>query len=109
MNPSILYSDTPENFYQQIKDCVQQVIQQELAVSKKDESEVYLKKDEVCKMLQLTKPTVESHVKNGFYKKYYVGGRVFFNKQEIVSYLRRSSKTPYRLYYLALIIPNLKF
>ena len=97
MNASILYSDTPENFYHQLKDCIQQVIQQELAVLKKDELEVYLKMDEVCKMLQVTKPTVESHVKNGFYKKYYVGSRVFFNKKEIVSYLNRSCRIPYKL------------
>ena len=97
MNASILFSDTPENFYQQLKECIQQIIQQELAVLRKDDQEVYLKKDDVCKMLQVTKPTVESHVKNGYYKKYYVGGRVFFNKKEIVCYLKRSCRTPYKL------------
>lgn len=97
MNASILYSDTPENFYQQLKDCIQQVIHQELAVLKKDESEIYLKNDEVCKLLQVTKPTVENHVKKGFYKKHYVGSRVFFNKKEIVSYLNRSCRTSYKV------------
>ncbi len=93
MSTSILFSDTPEHFYQQLRECIQQTIQKELSTIKKDEEEIYLKKHEVCKMLQVSKPTIDSHVKRGYYKKHYIGSRVFFNKQEILSYLNREKKT----------------
>lgn len=90
MSTSILFSDTPEHFYQQIKECVQQAVKQELTALKQSNTEVYLKKDEVCKMLKVSKPTIDSHVEHGYYKKHYIGSRVFYNKQEILDYLTRS-------------------
>ena len=92
MSTSILFSDTPEHFYQQLRECIQQTIQKELSTVKKDEEEIYLKKHEVCKMLQVSKPTIDSHVLRGFYKKHRIGSRVFFSKQEILAYLTRSKK-----------------
>ncbi len=89
MSTSILFSDTPENFYQQLRECIQQTIKQELSTLKKEDNDVYLKKHEVCKMLRVSKPTVDSHVEQGYYKKYYIGSRVFYNKQEILSYLTK--------------------
>jgi predicted DNA-binding transcriptional regulator AlpA len=93
MFTSILFSDTPEHFYGQLRECIQQTIKQELSTLKKDDNNVYLKKHEVCKLLQVSKPTIDSHVANGYYKKHYVGSRVFFSKLEILSYLSRSNKT----------------
>jgi excisionase family DNA binding protein len=93
MSTSILFSDTPEHFYGQLRECIQQTIKQELSTLKKEDNDVYLKKHEVCKMLKVSKPTVDSHVANGYYKKHYVGSRVFFSKQEILAYLTRSNKT----------------
>jgi tRNA G26 N,N-dimethylase Trm1 len=92
MSPSILFSDTPENFYQQLRECIQQTIKKELSTLKKEDNDVYVKKHEVCKMLQVSKPTVDSHVVQGYYKKHYIGSRVFYNKQEILAYLTRSNK-----------------
>ena len=93
MSTSILFSDTPEHFYQQLRECIQQTIQKELSTVKKDDEEIYLKKHEVCKMLQVSKPTVDSHVKRGYYKKHNIGSRVFYNKREIMAYLNSSTKT----------------
>ncbi len=93
MSTSILFSDTPEHFYQQLRECIQQTIQQELSSLKKEDNDVYLKKHEVCKMLQVSKPTVDNHVMQGYYKKHYIGSRVFYNKQEILAYLNRSNKS----------------
>jgi predicted DNA-binding transcriptional regulator AlpA len=92
MSTSILFSDTPEHFYQQLKECIQQTIKEEITALKQDNTEVYLKKDEVCKMLKVSKPTVDSHVEHGYYKKHYIGSRVFYNKQEILDYLTRSKR-----------------
>lgn len=92
MSTSILFSDTPEHFYQQLSECIQQSIKQELSGLKKEDNDVYLKKHEVCKMLQVSKPTVDSHVIQGYYKKHRIGSRVFFSKQEILGYLTKSNK-----------------
>jgi len=93
MSTSILFSDTPDHFYGQLRECIQQAIKQELSTLKKEDNDVYLKKHEVCKLLKVSKPTIDSHVTNGYYKKHYVGSRVFFSKQEILAYLTRSNKT----------------
>ncbi len=92
MSTSILFSDTPEHFYQQLREFIQQTIQKELSAVKKDDEEIYLKKHEVCKMLQVSKPTVDSHVLRGYYKKRYMGSRVFYNKSEILAHLNRNKK-----------------
>jgi elongation factor P hydroxylase len=53
MSTSILFSDAPEHFYGQLRECIQQVIQQELSTLKKEDTDVYLKEHEVCKMLRI--------------------------------------------------------
>ena len=91
MSNTILYSDTPEHFYEQLRVFIQQSIQQELSSVKKPEEEiVYIKKTEVCKMLRVSKPTVDSHIERGYYRKYNIGSRVFYNKREILYYLAQS-------------------
>ena len=92
MSTSILFSDTPEHFYHQLRECIQQTIKKELSSIKKDDEEIYLKKHEVCKMLQVSKPTIDSHVERGYYKKHNIGSRVFYNKHEILAYLNRNKK-----------------
>jgi predicted DNA-binding transcriptional regulator AlpA len=93
MSTSILFTDTQENFYGQLKELIQTAIKQELSAVKKEDSEIaYIKKDEVCKLLRVSKPTVDSHVEKGFYKKHSIGSRVFYNKQEILSYLNQNNK-----------------
>jgi predicted DNA-binding transcriptional regulator AlpA len=92
MSTSILFSDTPEHFYQQLKECIQQTIKEEITALMQNNTEVFLKKDEVCKMLKVSKPTIDSHVEHGYYKKHYIGSRVFYNKQEILDYLSKSKR-----------------
>ena len=92
MSASILFSDTPEHFYEQLREFIQKTIQKELSAVKNNDEEIYLKKDEVCKMLRVSKPTIDSHVNHGFYKKHRIGSRVFFSKQEILGYLTRAKK-----------------
>ncbi len=94
MSNTILYSDTPEHFYEQLREFIRHSIQQELsAVKKVDEEIEYIKKTEVCKMLRVSKPTIDSHVERGYYRKYCIGSRVFYNKREILSYLAIGIRT----------------
>jgi predicted DNA-binding transcriptional regulator AlpA len=92
MITSILYSDTPESFYQELRECIRSTIREELLAAKKEDADRnYIKRNEVCQMLRVSKPTVDSHVQKGYYKKYCIGSRVFYNKQEIISFLESSN------------------
>lgn len=94
MSNTILYSDTPEHFYEKLREYIQQSIKQELSAVKKIEEEIeYIKKTEVCKMLRVSKPTIDSHVERGYYRKYCIGSRVFYNKREILTYLAQGITT----------------
>lgn len=93
MSNTILFSDTPEHFYEQLREFIRQSIQQELSsVTKQEEEIVYIKKPEVCRMLRVSKPTIDSHVERGYYRKYHIGSRVFYNKTEILAYLGRTNQ-----------------
>lgn len=93
MSTSILFTDTPEHFYSQLQSFIEQTIRQELASVKNETPEViYVKKQEVCKLLQVSRPTVDSHVEKGYYQKHCIGSRVFFNKREILEFLQRNRK-----------------
>lgn len=89
----ILFGDTPENFYQRLGEFIQKTIQQELSSTKKQEEENYIQKPEVVKILRVTDPTIDSHVRKGFYKKYEIGARVLYNKQEILDYIKQTGKS----------------
>ena len=93
MSSPILYGDTSENFYQQLGEFIQKTIRQELSgtIMPSEEGVIYIKKPEVCALLRVSKPTVDSHVEKGYYKKYTMGSRVFFNKQEIMAFLKANT------------------
>ncbi len=92
MADPIVFIDKPENFYGELKELIQSIIRKEISGLKKEESEViYIKKDEVCKLLRVSKPTVDSHVEKGYYQKHCMGSRVFYNKQEILAYLQQGN------------------
>lgn len=96
MSNTILFSDTPEHFYEQLREFIRQSIQQELSSHTKQEEEIsYIKKTEVCRMLRVSKPTIDSHVERGYYHKYHIGSRVFYNKTEILAYLGRTNQMQY--------------
>ncbi len=93
MSNTILFSDTPEHFYEQLREFIRQSIQQELSsITRQEEEIVYIKKTEVCRMLRVSKPTIDSHVERGYYRKYHIGSRVFYNKTEILAYLGRTNQ-----------------
>jgi predicted DNA-binding transcriptional regulator AlpA len=94
MAASIFFSETPEHFYQQLEEIIKKSIKQELNSTqpKEDPQTSFIKKIEVCRILQVSKPTVDSHVRQGFYHKHYVGSRVFYDKMEILSFIRDSGQ-----------------
>lgn len=96
MTKAILIEEVPEQFYQKLQHLIKDAIREELSEGgKKPEDIEYLKKPEVCKMLKVSKPTIDRHVEKGFYRKYHIGSRVFYNKKEILEYLAKNSNTKF--------------
>lgn len=98
MAKSIFIAESYEQFYEELQHLIKDAIHEELAKFKKDPSEgetEYIKKNEVCKMLQVSRPTIDRHVENGFYSKYHIGSRVFYKKREIIGYLEDNSNTKF--------------
>lgn len=70
---------------------IRKVIKEELSENKKEKSSEkkspFIKIDEVCKILQVSKPTVYQWVKKELVKIYKVSSRTYFNKDEILNFL----------------------
>lgn len=96
MTKSILIEEAPEQFYQKLQHLIKDAVHEELSKSGKNPEEIeYLKKTEACKMLKVSKPTIDRHVEKGYYHKYHIGSRVFYNKKEILEYLAQNSNEKY--------------
>jgi len=92
MYDAILFGDTPENFYLKLGGFIKQAINQEINTAKNPEDD-YIKKPTVATMLKVSHPTIDSHVKKGYYKKYQIGSRVVFSKLEILNFIQASGKS----------------
>jgi excisionase family DNA binding protein len=71
---------------------IRKIIKEELTGTKKDfegsNDSPYIKIEEVCKILQVTKPTVYDWVNKEFIKKYKINSRTYFNRDEILDFLK---------------------
>ena len=92
MYDAILFGDTSENFYLKLGGFIKQAIIQELTTAKNPEED-YIKKPTVASMLKVSNPTIDSHVKKGYYKKYQIGSRVVFSKIEILNYIKAGGRS----------------
>ena len=72
------------------------IIKEELSETRKEdttsEETPYIKIDTVCKILQVSKPTVYQWVKKNIIKIYKVSSRTYFNKEEIIDFLKSQNK-----------------
>ncbi len=46
---------------------------------------------QVCTLLGISKPTVYNHVQKGYYKKYKLGRKIYFHREEILKFLWANS------------------
>jgi predicted DNA-binding transcriptional regulator AlpA len=96
MAQTIFFSEDPENFYNKIREFVVVALKDFVKEIKQPEKRPnYIKCDEVEHLLHVSKPTVDKHVEQGYYKKYYVGGNVLFDQDEILEYVRKSTLPVY--------------
>jgi len=91
MYDAILFGDTPENFYHRLEGFIKEAVHLEFTKQRNVDEDDFIKKPAVINLLSVSNPTVDSHVKKGYYKKYEIGSRILFNKQEILKFLRENS------------------
>lgn len=76
---------------------VRKIVKEELSNSKGQIQEAkssipYIKADEVMQLLQISRPTINDWVDKGYFKKYKVNSRTFFNRNEILEFLSKQGK-----------------
>ena len=77
---------------EELLDKFREIIKEEITKNAKEPSDFkespFIKIDEVCKILQVTKPTIYQWVKKDLINIYKVSSRSYFNKEEILDFLK---------------------
>lgn len=68
----------------QLKQFIKETISECLAQHRHETLEEYIKIEEVCELLQVTRPTVHLWKKEGKLPFYKIGNRLFFKKSEVL-------------------------
>jgi excisionase family DNA binding protein len=88
MNTQFYAVNDPEDLLKEFR----KIIKEELSETRKEdttsEETPYIKIDAVCKILQISKPTVYQWVSKKLIKIYKVSSRTYFNKEEILDFLK---------------------
>lgn len=76
---------------------VRKIVKEELTNSKGQLQEnktsiPYIKVEEVMRMLQVSRPTINDWVEKQYFKKYKVNSRTFYNRDEIIEFLSKQGK-----------------
>ena len=93
MQNYLLQLDDEENFFNRFR----KIIKEELSNNLPDNGDVdsqstYIKVKEVCDLLGVTIPTIDSWCRSGYIKKYKIKSRTFFCKTEILEFLSKQGK-----------------
>jgi hypothetical protein len=94
MSNYLLLVQDEENFFLHIRRIVKEELT-EIKLSKKKEnpSDIpYIKSPETCRILDVSRPTVNVWVKLGFFKKYKINSRTYYNRDEILEFLSKQGK-----------------
>lgn len=93
MTNYLLQVQDEESFFLKVR----KIVKEELTNSKGHTQEYrssipYVKADEVMQLLQVSRPTINDWVDKGYFKKYKVNSRTFFNRDEIIEFLSKQCK-----------------
>ena len=82
---------------EQMSETFRQIVREELsAIQPKEDIPKYLSRDEVCKSLKITLPTLNTYTKKGIIKGCKVGTRVLYLASDIKEALKDASAYRYR-------------
>ncbi|MDD2197749.1 MAG: helix-turn-helix domain-containing protein [Bacteroidales bacterium] len=93
MTNYLLQVKDEETFFQKVR----KIVKEELTNSKGQPQEhkasiPYIKVDEVIRILHVSRPTINDWVSKGYFKKYKVNSRTYYNRDEILDFLSEQSK-----------------
>lgn len=92
-NATMIQSITPDELTQTIR----QIVREELAGFQPTEPELkFYTRDEVCKLLKISLPTLGEYVKMGIIKGSRIGTRILFNELDIRNAAREIPSMKYR-------------
>lgn len=93
MTNYLLQVQDEESFFLKVR----KIVKEELTSSKGQILDIkssipYIKATEVMQLLQVSRPTINDWVEKGYFKKYKVNSRTFYNRDEIIEFLSRQGK-----------------
>jgi len=82
-----------EDFKQMLGEHTRQIVREEIrAYNESCDADKMLSAKEVCQLLKITLPTLNSYCKNGHLQKRHIGKRVIFKKSEVLNSLQSLKK-----------------
>lgn len=89
----LLQVQDEETFFQKVRKIVKEELTNSKTTPLNKENEIpYIKVEEVIRILKVTRPTINDWVEKGYFKKYKVNSRTFYNRDEILEFLSRQSR-----------------
>jgi excisionase family DNA binding protein len=93
MNSTIIQSITPE----ELSETIRKIIRDELSAIRPNDPELkFLSRDEVCKLLKISLPTLNEYTKMGIIKGSRVGSRILYSELDIQQAVREIPTMKYR-------------
>jgi len=93
MTNYLLQVQDEESFFLKVRKIVKEELSSSKGQKQDNKSSIsYIKADEVMQLLQISRPTVNDWVDKGFFKKYKVNSRTFYNRDEIIEFLSKQGK-----------------
>jgi excisionase family DNA binding protein len=88
-NSTLIQNITPDE--------LRQIVREELlSIQPKESFPNYLTRDEVCSLLKISLPTLNSYTRKGIVKGVKVGSRVLYSEENIKSALQDATQLKYR-------------
>ncbi|MHC1705193.1 MAG: helix-turn-helix domain-containing protein [Tenuifilaceae bacterium] len=93
MTNYLLQVQDEETFFLKVRKIVKEELTNSKGQTQENRSSIpYIKADEVMQLLQVSRPTIDDWVDKGFFKKYKVNSRTFYNRDEIIEFLSKQGK-----------------
>jgi predicted DNA-binding transcriptional regulator AlpA len=94
MSSYLLQVQDEESFFIRIRKIVKEELNgNTISKNKENTSSIpYIKISEVCRILQVSRPTINDWTDKGYFKKYKVNSRTFYNRDEILEFLSKQGK-----------------
>jgi predicted DNA-binding transcriptional regulator AlpA len=81
-----------ETFFQKVRKIVKEELNGSIPSRAEIKSQIpYIKVEEVMRLLNVSRPTVNEWARQGFFKKFKVNSRVFYDRDEIMNFISKQN------------------